>query len=212
MSLPPRDQDAERALLAELKNLDFALLQRDWQDPRHGDLDLVLRPDDWPMFLQILDRFSAQHDFPIVKAYRIDHTAICLVLLTAQGTLFVDVALACAGNAAFGVDLARVLRDKEEANGTPVISARDAAAYAEHKRHFKRSWRQRSTKKIVNMPVIVERIFACTLLCRGGLLYIPYLTDTDLLRSKAVVAKTRDYLLGTLRQRYARQTDVRSTP
>lgn len=204
MSKPlfPRDQASETALLVNLQTLNYALLQHDWDSEKHGDLDIVLDRKDWGQFLDILLAFSKKNSFPVVKAYEIEHGLVCFVLLTREGALFLDVAIAGARAESFGVTLHHALAKRQRIHVAFVVDKTDEQTYAQGKLAVKRSVLHRVFNKVRNLPVIVRRVYSCTLLCRGCLLYIPYLTQEDLLRTSAVVQKTATYIESTLRKRY----------
>lgn len=198
-----RDRAAEDALLSELQNLNCALLQQDWDKQEHGDLDIVLDRKDWLRFLKIIRQFSERNSFPIVKAYEIEYGLVCLVMLTQHGAIFLDVAIAGARVESFGVDLVHALANRQLLRGVFVVDKSDEHCYASGKLAVKRSRVRRVIKKIRNLPVIVNRIWSCTLVCRGCFLYIPYLTQTDMLRVSTVIQKTTAYLESRLTHRYA---------
>lgn len=198
-----RDRESEDALLLEMRHLRYALLQQDWDSQKHGDLDMVLDRKDWLQFVEIIHQFSERSSFPIVKAYEIERGLVCLVLLTPSGTIFLDVAIAGACGESFGVNLFRALENRKMQRDVFVVEKSDEQTYAHGKLAVKRSRMRRIVNKIRNLPVIIRRIRSCTMICRGCLLYIPYITQTDMLRVTAVIQKTSSYLHGYLSSRYA---------
>ncbi len=202
--LPPRDHQTEKEILSALsiKNLNYAVLQPDWEDASHGDIDIVLDHNDWQLFISTIHDFIVDNSLHLVKAYEIEYGVICIVILTTNGTVFLDVALTSKCKKVFGLALDNVLDSKDNTHPIPVICNSDHNIYKTSKKKFKRSSSKKALKKISNMPVIIRRAFECTIILRGAFIYIPYIIDTTILRSPPVMNHVSAYLLNTLSTRY----------
>lgn len=202
---PGRDHASERLLLDRfsIDQIEFAMLQRDWEDASHGDLDIIVNQNDWPKLVHSLIDFCAEKAFAIVKAYEIEAGIICIVILTDNGAVFLDAAITRACRRIFGITPKDALARAETHHGLKVLREEDYSHYKSCKREFKSSMPRKWLRKLTNSLVITRRLIECTTCDRGALLYIPYLLDTDILRSNAVTKKTLPYLATTLRARYA---------
>ena len=199
-----RDQEAENTLLTLIgkTGINYAVLQTDWSDSGHGDVDLVVDSSDWARLTDILLDFSATRDCPVVKAYEIEHGVICVVMLTDNGTVFLDIAIAGARKSLFGLDTHAALRGARLHSGVRVVTDLDYEIYKSIKQRFKSSIWRRLTRKIRNIPLIIRRIIECSIVIRGAAIYIPYVLDTVILRSEPVTRHSRKYLASRLRNKY----------
>jgi|GEM_PF-5832824 len=198
-----RDPGAEAAFLTAIRDLDFLLLQRDWDDEAHGDLDLLLLGRDWPSFVDRVIEFSNANRYPLAKAYEIEAGVVCLVLLTPSGRIHLDIALSKPARRFFGIDMEHALQRRDLSEPFPLAHPDDANAYARTKRAYKKSRIQRLLKKACNIMTILTRVYECTIFSRGRVLYIPYAGDREILGSRAVTEHNLAYLQGKLRQRYS---------
>ncbi|HEC05351.1 MAG TPA: hypothetical protein ENJ12_00735 [Thiolapillus brandeum] len=201
---PGRDLAAEAALLQTFTQhgIDYAMLQRDWRDDSHGDLDIIVRQEHWPLLVERVAGFSHENGIPVVKAYEIERGVVCVVMLTQKEAIFLDTVIAGASGTIYGVDPVHALQNADRATDIPVISEEEFLRYRQQKKIFKASTRRKLLKKMANLPIILRRLIECTTLARGALLYVPYLLDTDILRSEAVSGFSHGYLTHTLRHRY----------
>jgi hypothetical protein len=207
--LTARDPVAEKDFLASVRHLDWLLLQRDWQNPRHGDLDILLCAGHWPQFIDQIVDFCADNDRLLAKAYEIEDRVVCAILMTATGRVHLDVALSRPRPRFFGVDTERALRRRDLSQQFPIAHAEDALTYATNKAKYKKSTVRILTRKIRNIPVILRRIINGTIIVSGGLLYIPFMSDSEILSCRVIRMRNEVYLKGTLRKRYlSRRNDI----
>jgi hypothetical protein len=199
-----RDLGAEAAFLTSIRDLDFLLLQRDWEDEAHGDLDLLLQGRQWSPFIDRVIEFSNANRYPLAKAYEIESGVICLVLLTPTGRIHLDIALSAPTKLCFGVDTERALQRRDLSDPYPLAHPDDADAYSRTKRAYKTSALQKLRKKTLNIMTILTRACEGTIFTQGRVLYVPYVMDRDILESSAVTTHNLTYLRGTLRKRYSR--------
>ena len=202
--LPSRDQQTEKRILTALsiKNLNYAVLQPDWEDAGHGDIDIVLDYNDWQLFISTIHRFIADNEFHLVKAYEIEYGVICIVILTMNGTVFLDVALTSHCKKVFGLPLDGVLNSKDTTQPIPFICSADHDKYRASKQSFKRSFFKKTIKKVTNLSVIIRRVLECTIIIRGAIIYIPYIIDTAILKSNPVMSHVSAYFSDTLLKKY----------
>ena len=202
--LKQRDHEAENNILTLIceTGINVAILQTDWANSTHGDLDLVVDSNDWARLIDILLDFSISRDYPVVKAYEIEHAVICIVMLTNNGTIFLDIAIAGARKSLFGLDTLDALHGAKLHEGIRIVTDHDYEIYKFNKHRFKRSGWRKLTRKIRNMPIIVRRILECSIFIRGAAIYIPYVLDTVILRSEPVSQHSRKYLTSKLRNKY----------
>jgi hypothetical protein len=206
--LTARDPVAEKDFLASIRQLDFLLLQRDWRSVKHGDLDILLSGLHWSQFIDYVLDFSAEKNYPIAKAYEIEEGIVCMILITSQGRIHLDVALSTPEMCVFGVDTENALRRRDLLHSIPVAHPQDSLMYHKNKIKYKSSLARRAVKKILNMRVILRRIANGIIFVHGGIFYIPFVRDFEILRSRVVVAHNEAYLQGTLRSRYCLRRSV----
>ena len=108
-----RDRTTEIRLLSTLSGINYVLLQRDWSAPKHGDLDLAVDVTDWPSLVRTIVLFCHGNDICIAKAYEIERAVVCIVLVTRQGYVQIDVAITPQRREMFGADLQKALESRE---------------------------------------------------------------------------------------------------
>ena len=202
-----RDCAAEVQFLSTLTGINYVLLQRDWSAPRHGDLDLAVDATDWPRLVRTIVSFCRSNDICIAKAYEIERAIVCIVFITRQGYVQVDVAITPQRREIFGVPLLQALESRELVAGAYVLAPKLAEIYQENKRRYKASSFQRFIKRIINGPIIARRIIEGTLIRRGAIIYTPYVRETSLLRSHCITTWATGYLQTSLLKRYQTGTD-----
>jgi hypothetical protein len=205
-TLSRRDITAETDLLSRLGDYDYLMLQRDWNSERHGDLDIVVSARHWPGLVATVLGFSETMRFPVVKAYEIEHAVVCIILLTADARIHMDVCITPPRKTLFGVELEDALVRREKIQGVYVAGAEDAKTYAECKRRYKSSPLRKIARKLINIPTLARRAFHATLLMHGALVYTPFVLEPALLRSTPVRTKTLNYLKTVLLPKYATGT------
>lgn len=209
MSIPltTRDLVAEKAFLDSIRHLDWLLLQRDWQNAKHGDLDILLSARHWSQFIDRVVEFCSENDYPLAKAYEIEDAVVCAIVMTPRGRVHLDVALSRPRTRFFGIDTQNTLRRRDLSGSFPIAHKDDAVIYMNNKLKYKRSTARNFLKRISNISVILRRVANGVLFVNGGFIYIPFISDRDILRCHAVVTHNRAYLQGALRERYLFQQD-----
>lgn len=190
-----RDIEQERLFLSTLTDIHYALLQRDWCSMKHGDLDMVVDQSDWPKFAEATAKFASSQNMPIVKVYEIERYVICIILLSEKACLHLDVCLTPARVDMFGINLHDSISKRELFNDVYVISESNEATYKRMKRLYKKSRFSKFMKRIENIPVYIRRIKNTVLLIPGAVVYVPFVTNPDILRSDIVVSAMQKYLL-----------------
>lgn len=201
-ALDRRDRDTETLLLSNLNGINYVLLQRDWNAPQHGDLDMVVHAADWPRLVRAIGVFCERNDIHLVKAYEIERAVICLVLVTGQGYVQVDITVAPHRRKLFGIDLIEALESRELVADAYVLTSRLAEIYRINTRRYKASSVRLFVRRIINTPVLMRRVLETTLVRRGAIIYTPYLRDASLLCSLSVSGWATGYLQRTLLRRY----------
>lgn len=203
VTLQQRDIEAERQLLTALDSIDYLIWHRDWDSRSHGDLDIVIHGRHWRRFLETIVQLASTYDWIVVKAYEIERAIISIVLLTPKATLFLDVSITPYRPKLFGVQLEDALRARDMIDGVYVATEEHAVTYCEEKHRFKSSTVARYKRKLGNLRVVMERIYRTTVFVRGAALYVPYVTDIQLLRSPAVQIAAKRYLTNDLLRKYS---------
>jgi len=198
-----RDVEAERSFLLGISSLNYTLLQRDWLSGSHGDLDLVIPSEEWPRLVDAVIAYSEANDIPIVKVYEIEHAVVCVTFLLENSYIHLDICIVPCRRRIFGVRLSSCLQSRELVDGIYVADKKHADIYKKVKRLYKKFPLAMTLRKIRNSAVIARRLFKTTLFVRGAMVYIPYVHDGSLLRSKAVVDTARRYLLEELLPKYS---------
>lgn len=200
--LARRDRATEVQLLSLLLGINYVLLQRDWNAPRHGDLDLAVDAADWPRLVRVIVSFCEQNDICIVKTYEIERAVICVVLVTKHGYVQLDITITPHRREVFGIDLLEALESRELAVEAYVLAPKLAEIYHENTRRYKSSRLRLLARRIINGPILIRRILETTLIRRGTIIYTPYLQELSLLRSLCVTTWATDYLQTSLLRRY----------
>ena len=200
-----RDIDVEREFLNSISHLDYALLQRDWESPSHGDLDLAITSTHWPLFIETLLDFTEKRSLPIVKVYEIEYAVICFIILTDKGTLHLDVAITPYITTLFTVDLLIAIKNRETIDNIHMITQKHTDLYCTEKKRWKNSPARRIIKKIRNSLIILRRLKNNVITIRGAILYIPYINDVQILRSTSIhehcIGQIKNYMLSRYKPR-----------
>jgi len=198
-----RDYATEKEFLSEIVGLDYALLQRDWDDHKHGDLDFILSSSCWPKFIDRLLQFSAERGFIIIQAYEIESGVVCIEILTTQGYLHLDMAITPFRNTLFKIDLAEALAARELIDGVYMISQQCEDTYKINKKSYKRSKTGVWLMRLKNFKVLLERFINNLVFKPGLIIYIPYLDNIQLLKSEDVTQHVRHNLTTKLLNKYS---------
>ncbi len=134
-----RNVAIEREFLLGICDLDYFLLQRDWESASHGDLDLVISSAHWARLITAITDFSMKNGIPIVKAYEIEYGVVCIILLLDDACIHLDVAIIPYRANMFDVNLVGALRDREVVEGIYIVDEDSEKAYKAAKKFYKQS-------------------------------------------------------------------------
>jgi len=198
-----RDYATEKEFLKEITDLNYALLQRDWDNHNHGDLDFILSSDCWPKFIDRLIQFSTKRDFTIIQAYEIESGVVCIEVLTMQGYLHLDMAITPYRNEIFKVNLDEALAARELLNDAYVINQQYEDTYKLNKKAYKCSKTAIWLMRLKNFKVLLERLINNLVFKPGLIIYIPYLDNIQLLTSDDVTKHVWKNLSSKLLKKYS---------
>ena len=197
-----RNVDVERKFLLSLNDLDYSLLQRDWNSGSHGDLDMVVSSKDWTRLVKAITDFSGANNMPVVKVYEIEHATVCIILLASTYCIHLDVCICPYRKSVFDVDLETVIQSRELKEGIYILRKDLEDHYKTVKKEYKKSPLAKMLNKMRNSTVLARRLLKTSICIRGALIHIPYVHDTAVLRSIAVTQSARNYLTGELIKKY----------